>query len=103
MEKVEQVLELTPAELAGLFGVDSDEIDDWRATGVPAPHADKLVVVASVAELLARRLKPGVAATAIRRRAEAYDGATGLELIAGDRHDELLAAVRDSFAWSEPI
>ena len=57
----------------------------------------KVTTVASLADLLARKLKveriPGIA----RRPAAAYGGLTMLEMITADRHDELLALVRASF------
>jgi hypothetical protein len=91
---------LTKTELAGLFGVRRQAIDGWLAHGVPAERQEKLVALLDIAHLLERKLKaerlPGVA----RRAAEAYGGETMLDLIAADRHRELLESVRASFDWA---
>jgi hypothetical protein len=41
---------------------------------------------------------PGVA----RKQAHAYGGLSMLEMIAADRHEELLATVRASFDFAQP-
>jgi hypothetical protein len=91
---------LSKTELAGLFGVRRQAIDGWLAHSVPAERQEKLVVLLDIAELLERKLKAGRLPGVARRPADAYDGETMLELIAADRHRELLESVRASFDWS---
>lgn len=91
---------LSKTELAGLFGVRRQAIDGWLTSGVPAERQEKLVVLLDIAELLERKLKAGRLPGVARRPADAYDGCTMLELIAADRHRELLESVRASFDWS---
>jgi len=91
---------LSKTELARLFGVRRQAIDGWLAHGVPAERQEKLVVLLDIAELLERKLKAGRLPGAARRPADAYDGQTMLDLVAADRHRELLESVRASFDWS---
>ena len=73
-----------------MFGVSRQGAKDWLERGVPADRQNKVATVAAITDLLERKLKadriPGIA----RRAADAYDGYTILELIALDRHGELL-------------
>jgi hypothetical protein len=94
------VFQLSKSELARLFGVTRQAVDGWLAHGVPGERQEKLATLLALADLLERKLKgeriPGVA----RRRADAYGGRSMLELIAEDRHRELLDLTRTSFDWS---
>lgn len=97
LETVAETFGLNDTEMARLFGVSRQAITQWRAGRIPPGRIAKVTTVASLADLLARKLKreriPGVA----RRAADAYGGSTMLEMIAADRQDELLATVRASF------
>ncbi len=101
LERLMRLFRLSKSELGRLFGVSRQAIDGWLQHGVPSERQDKLATLLALADLLERKLKrdrlPGIA----RRPAEAYGGQTMLQLVAADRHRELLALVRDSFAWSQ--
>lgn len=98
--RVMDTFALSKADLGRLFGVSRQAVDGWLRHGVPADRQEKLAAVLAVADLLARKLKADRVAGVARRPAEAYGGATMLELVAADRHRELLASVRASFDWS---
>jgi hypothetical protein len=102
LARLMRVLDLSKSELGRLFGVSRQAIDGWIADGVPAERQEKLAAVLALCDLLERKLKvdriPGVA----RREADAYGGRSMLQMIAADRHRELLASVRDTFDWSQP-
>jgi hypothetical protein len=91
---------LTETGLAELFGVRRQAVAQWRDDGIPSARQEKVATVASIADLLSRKLKaervPGIA----RRPAEAYDGLTMLEMISHDRYAELLDSVRESFDYA---
>lgn len=97
LDTAAETFALSDTELGRLFGVSRQAMTGWRKGKVPAGRMAKVTTVASLADLLARKLKrdriPGVA----RRAAGAYGGLNMLEMIAADRHDELLEAVRASF------
>ena len=102
LERIQQVFDLNVTGLGALFGVSRQAAQQWLERGVPADRQDKIAAVAAVADLLEHKLKseriPGIA----RRPAEAYDGHSMLDLIAADRHQELLDITRASFDWTSP-
>ncbi|MGH2997144.1 MAG: hypothetical protein ACRDN6_00720 [Gaiellaceae bacterium] len=91
---------LSKTELASLFGVRRQAVDQWLERGVPSERQEKVQTLVAICDLLERKLKPGRLAGAARRPADAYGGKTMLELIAADRHRELLELVRESFDWA---
>jgi DNA-binding XRE family transcriptional regulator len=91
---------LSKTELASLFGVRRQAVDQWLERGVPSERQEKVQTLVAICDLLERKLKPGRLAGVARRPADAYGGKTMLELIAADRHRELLELVRESFDWA---
>jgi hypothetical protein len=100
LERLMRVFDVSKSELGRLYGVTRQAIDSWLANGVPADRQEKFASMLALADLLERKLKAGRVPGVARRAAAAYGGLTMLEMIAADRHDELLAAVRDSFDWA---
>jgi hypothetical protein len=100
LDRIAAAFELSKTELAALFGVRRQAVDQWRARGVPGDRQEKLQAVLALSDLLDRKLKPGRLPGVARRPAGAYGGLTMLEMITADRHDELLDSVRRSFDWS---
>ncbi|HYU60711.1 MAG TPA: hypothetical protein VEK39_08120 [Solirubrobacterales bacterium] len=100
LDQIAEAMELSNTELARLFGVRRQALAGWRERGIPGPRLEKATAVAEITDLLSHRLKaervPGIA----RRAANAYGGLTMLEMIARDRHRELLESVRAAFDWS---
>lgn len=98
--RIATVLCLTRTELAWLFGVRRQALDQWEARGLPAARQEKLATLGAIADLLAAKLKrdriPGVA----RRQTPAYGGRTMLAAIADNDQDLVLAELRDAFDWS---
>jgi hypothetical protein len=97
--QVMDAFQLSKTELGGLFGVSRQAIDGWLRNGVPADRREKLNTLASLAALLERKLKAGRLHGVARTPADAYGGLTMLELVAANRHRELLEDVRASFDW----
>jgi hypothetical protein len=100
LRRVMDAFELSKTELASLFGVRRQAVDQWLERGIPAERQEKMQTLVAICDLLERKLKPGRLAGVARRPADAYGGKTMLELIAADRHRELLEFVRDSFDWA---
>jgi hypothetical protein len=100
LRRLMDVLELSKTELGSLFGVRRQAVDQWLGRGVPSERQEKVQTLIAIADLLERKLKPGRLAGVARRPADAYGGKTMLELIAADRHRELLELVRQSFDWA---
>jgi hypothetical protein len=100
LDEIQDAFELSNVELGRLFGVSRQAVGEWRRRGVPGSRQDKAASVAAVADLLSHRLKPERIPGIARRPARAYGGKTMLQMIEGDRHRELLEAVRASFDWA---
>ncbi len=100
LERIKDVFALTNTELAHLFGVQRQAVGQWLSDGPPPARAEKVATVAQVSDVLATRLKrtriPGIA----RKAAAAYQGLSMLEMIAKDRHQDLLQSVRRSFDYA---
>lgn len=100
LDYVGSVLGLTQTELAALFGVRRQAIDQWQARGVPAERQEKLATLGEISDLLAARLKrdriPGV----VRRSAPAYGGRSILDAIAAGDEEYVLSELRDAFDWA---
>lgn len=91
---------ITVTDVARLFGIRRQAVQQWLGQGVPTARQPKLLAILEIADLLERNLLaeriPGI----VRTASDAYDGHSMLELIADDRQDELLASVRRSFDWA---
>jgi hypothetical protein len=100
LEGAMRAFDLDTTTTAQLFGVSRQAVARWLREGrVPAERQAKAAALASVADLLERKLKRGRLPGIARRSADAYGGLTMLEMVAADRHEELLRSVRESFEW----
>jgi DNA-binding XRE family transcriptional regulator len=100
LRRVMEAFELSKTDLASLFGVRRQAVDQWLERGVPADRQEKVQTLIAICDLLERKLKEGRLAGIARRRASAYGGNSMLDLIAADRHGELLERIRESFDWA---
>ncbi len=91
---------VTVTDVARLFGVRRQAVQQWLDQGLPAARQPKLVAILEIADLLERNLLPERIPGIVRTASEAYDGRSMLELIAADRQDDLLQSVRRSFDWA---
>ena len=92
--------QLSIAEAGRLFGVTRQAMQQWLAGDVPPARQPKMLAVVRIADLLGRNLRPERIPGIVRSAAPGYDGATMLQLIAQDRHQELLDSVARSFDWA---
>ncbi len=101
LARVKQLFALNSAELAQLFAVSRQAIEQWQKSGeVPASRRQKLANLISVGELLDRKLSPGRLPLVAHRRADAYGGLTMLEMVAADRDAELRDLTERALDWS---
>jgi DNA-binding XRE family transcriptional regulator len=100
LKRAMELFELDRTELAKLFGVRRQAVEQWERRGVPAERRAKLATTVAIGELLALKLRPALLPGVARRPAPAYQGRTMLGMIQQDRHDELLEDVRGSFDWA---
>jgi DNA-binding XRE family transcriptional regulator len=100
LRRVMDVFELSKTELASLFGVRRQAVDHWLERGVPTERQEKVQTLVAICELLERKLKAGGPGAVARLPAEAFGGRTMLELIATDRHREVLELLHEGFDWA---
>jgi hypothetical protein len=99
--RVKDLFGLNNTELAVLFSVRRQAVDQWERCGdVPASRRERMANLLSVGELLERKLSPGRLALVARRRADVYGGRTMLDLVAEGRDSELRALTERAFDWS---
>jgi transcriptional regulator with XRE-family HTH domain len=92
--------ELSVTDLARLFGVRRQAVQQWLQDGVPPSRQPKLAAVLRIADLLERNLLPQRIPAVVRSPSPAYGDVSMLDAIAGDRHGQVLQLVRRSFDWS---
>lgn len=100
LKRVMELFELDRTELASLFGVKRQAVEQWERRGVPADRQAKLATIVAIGQLLHQKLRPGLLPGVARRKASVYQGGTMLQMIAEDRHEELLKSIRESFDWA---
>ena len=103
LDPVAETFELSETDLGRLFGVSRQAVGQWRERGVPSSRMAKLATTAAICDLLRHRLKPERIPGIARRPARAYGGLSMLEMIEGDRQDELQAEIRRSFDWAASV
>lgn len=91
---------MTVTEMGTLFGVRRQAVAQWLDDGVPAVRLPKLATMLRVADLLERNLLAERIPAVVRAPSGRWNGATMLDLIAADRHKELLVDVARSFDWA---
>ncbi len=88
------------SDVARLFGVSRQAVQQWLDDGVPPSRQPKLQDVHRIADLLERNMLSERIPAVVRSPAPAFDDLSMLELIALDRHGELLEEVARSFDWA---
>jgi transcriptional regulator with XRE-family HTH domain len=100
LERIAAVFGVSRTELARLFGVRRQAIEQWEARGVPAERQEKLATLDAIVDLLTAKLKPDRIPGVLRRPASAYGGRSILEAIAADEQALALDELRNAFDWA---
>lgn len=100
MKRIMGLFGIDRTELAQLFRVKRQAVEQWETRGVPADRQAKVATMLAIGELLSRKLRAGSLPGVARSPAPAYGGRTMLDLIAADGHEALLKDVRASFDWT---
>lgn len=99
--RVRQLFSLNKGEVADLFGVTRQAVEQWERIGdVPAARREKLANLLSAGQLLERKLSPGRLPLVARKRADIYGGLTMLDMVRADRDGELRELTERAFDWS---
>jgi len=91
---------LSITDLARVFGVRRQAVQQWLGEGVPPARQPKLLAILGIADLLERNLLPERIPGVVRAPSQADGGGSMLEALAADRHEELLERTRRSFDWA---
>ncbi|HEU4355022.1 MAG TPA: helix-turn-helix domain-containing protein [Actinomycetota bacterium] len=92
--------DLSVTEVARLFGVRRQAVQQWLDQGVPPARRSKLVAILGVADLLERNLRPERIPGIVRAPVAADGDRSMLDAIADDGHGEVLKRTRRSFDWA---
>lgn len=100
LDRAASVLGVSRTELAHLFGVRRQAVEQWAARGVPAERQEKLATLDAIVDLLTAKLKADRIPAVVRRPAAAYNGRSVLEAIAAGDEALVLSELRSAFDWA---
>jgi DNA-binding XRE family transcriptional regulator len=100
LDRVASVLGISRTELAHLFGVRRQAIEQWEARGVPGERQEKLATLDAIVDLLTAKLKTDRVPAVVRRPAAAYGDRSILEAITAGNEALVLGELRNAFDWA---
>jgi DNA-binding XRE family transcriptional regulator len=100
LDRVASVLGVSRTELARLFGVRRQAIEQWEARGIPAERQEKLATLDAIVDLLTAKLKTDRIPAVVRRPARAYGDQSILEAITAGNEALVLGELRNAFDWA---
>jgi DNA-binding XRE family transcriptional regulator len=100
LERIAELLGVSRTELAHLFGVRRQAIEQWEARGLPAERQEKLATLNAIVDLLAAKVKADRIPAVVRRAAPAYNGRSILDAIGAGDETLVLSEVRNAFDWA---
>lgn len=100
LDRVASVLGVSRTELAQLFGVRRQAIEQWEARGVPGERQEKLATLDAIVDLLTAKLKADRIPGVVRRPASAYGDESILGAITAGNEALVLDELRNAFDWA---
>ena len=100
LEAIMDSFGLNKTELARLFGVRRQAVDQWLSAGVPPNRQEKVASVLAISDLLMHKLKAGRVPGVVRRPSDAFGGRSILECISSNRHADVLDSLHETFDWA---
>ena len=100
LDRVASVLGVSRTELAHLFGVRRQAIEQWEARDVPGERQEKLATLSAIVDLLTAKLKADRIPAVVRRPAAAYGDRSILEAITAGNEALVLGELRNAFDWA---
>lgn len=100
LERLIAAWQLSVSDVARLFGVARQAVQQWLDDGVPPARQPKLATVLRIADLLDRNLLPERVPAVVRTPAAAYGDRPILQAIADDDHEAVREVVERSFDWA---
>jgi hypothetical protein len=100
LERLMAAWQLSITDVARLFGVARQAVQQWLDDGAPAARQPKLATILRIADLLDRNLLPERVPAVVRTPAVAYGDRSILQAVAADDHEGVHEAVARSFDWA---
>jgi hypothetical protein len=100
LERAQELFELNLTELAELFGVTRQALQQWRVRGTPESQRQRLDDLIAVGELLDRKLKPGRISLVAARPAKDFGGRSILQMFSEGRGGHVRRGLESAFDWS---
>lgn len=100
LERLIAAWQLSVSDVARLFGVARQAVQQWLDDGVPTARQPKLATILRIADLLDRNLLPERVPAVVRTPAAAYGDRSILQAIADDDHESVREVVERSFDWT---
>jgi transcriptional regulator with XRE-family HTH domain len=100
LERLMAAWQLSITDVARLFGVARQAVQQWLDDGAPPARQPKLATILRIADLLDRNLVPERVPAVVRTPAAAYGHRSILQAIADDAHEAVREAVERSFDWA---
>lgn len=100
LERLMAAWQLSVTDVARLFGVARQAVQQWLDDGAPAARQPKLATILRLADLLDRNLLPERVPGVVRTPAAAYGNRSMLQAIAADDQGAVYEAVARSFDWA---
>jgi hypothetical protein len=100
LERLMAGWQLSVTDVARMFRVARQAVQQWLDEGVPVARQSKLATILRIADLLERNLLPERIPGAVRTPAADYGDRTILDAIHDDDHDDVLASIARSFEWA---
>jgi DNA-binding XRE family transcriptional regulator len=100
LDRIESVLGVSRTELAQLFGVRRQAIEQWEARGIPGERQEKLATLDAIVDLLTAKLKADRIPAVVRRLGRAYGDQSILEAITAGNEALVLEELRNAFDWA---
>ena len=100
LERLMAAWQLSITDVARLFGVARQAVQQWLDDGVPPARQPKLATILRVADLFDRNLLPDRVPAVVRTPSRAYGNRSILQAVADDDHEAVREAVERSFDWA---
>ena len=98
--RVKELFGLSNVELAQLFGVKRQAVEQWMMESTPSSRLTKLEAILRIGECLERKLKPKRLPMVARRKTANFGGRSILEMLQANREDELAESLQRSLEWA---
>jgi hypothetical protein len=99
LSDIQSIFALDEAQLASLFGVDSETIAQWRTQDIPVDRRVAVQDVHELAQLYARKFRPERIGDIVRTPARGLGGKSVLDVIATSGTEPVFHHLHELFSY----